>query len=198
MLTMTTFEANLMRLGWVGDRMAIMYKEYPNIDSDTIEYNYKSLATEYIISQLWNFIKIRESLLNDLKSLNKEKIDQCLTDLWSPIFDNKIAIKKIRHNYVSHLQEVEKPFNPFIETIITDTEFPNNAGDILLFTWCVWSYKEFIKKIFKNEWSRAEKKFKVLKPITTQHGKLKQQDIPPIVNQRKQQVLRNLKKNGFI
>ena len=197
MISLTRFESNLMRLGWIGDRLAIIYEQFPNIKQPIQNYNFKSTTTEYAIIQLWNFIKIRESLLKDFKDNGQPLLDKCLMPMWVPILEHKKAIKEIRHKYIAHLQETKKPFNPFIEEIIQTENFPNTVGDLRLMFGCGWGYQVLVKSVFKEEWKKASKKYTALRPIYLPHGVLKPQAVQKFLNKYTNEVIENLKKNGL-
>jgi len=196
MIGLSKFESDLIKLNWVWLRLWAMYTEFPKIQgNDPNSKTFRSVIREMIILQLDNFLKIRDELL---KEPSFKKLDNCLSLLWQPIVTVKTPIKKIRNNYVAHVQEdkfVKKPFQVMIQEIIDKYQLPTSWGYWVMLAGCVMFYGGMIDANFKKEWNTAEKKYKAMSPVSTKYGNVGMSNykrhLKPILEKTKKTLLAN-------
>ena len=171
MVGLTKFESDLIKLNWVWLRLWSMYTEFPKISgSDPNAKTFRSVVREMIILQLDNFLKIRDELLKDTSF---KKLDNCLFPLWQPIIKIKTPMRKIRNNYVAHVQEdkfIKKPFEVMIQEIVDKHQLPISPGYWVMLAGCVMFYGAVVDANFKKEWDSAEKKYTAMSPVLTNYG----------------------------
>jgi len=194
MTGLSKFESDLIKLNWVWLRLLAMYTEFPKIQgNDQNSKTFRSVIREMVILQLDNFLKIRDELLNESSF---KKLDNCLSLLWQPIVKVKTPIRKIRNNYVAHIQEdkfVKKPFEVMIQEIIDKYQLPTSWGYWVMLAGCVMFYGGMIDANFKKEWDTAEKKYNAMSPVLTKYGTVDMSNykrrLKPILEKTKKTLL---------
>ncbi len=192
-MRLSNFEADLMRLHWIGIRLEVLYNGSYGISTKEKDAGwFKNAIREYIIIQLHNFLKLR----NSIKIHSKETMffDECLEPYWKPIHQHKKAIRELRNSYFAHLQE-KKPFEKSIQEIIDTHQFPNYFGDILFFAGCANLYFNSFRNYFKKEYELARKKYKALTPVMIPHGGITEEKVPKKLDIARKQVNENITKN---
>lgn len=119
-----------------------------------------------------NFIVIREELLKNNKF---KKLDGCLTQLWEPILDLKTPIRKIRNNYIAHIQDekyIKNSFDLMIQDIIDSHQVPTSWGFWIMLAGLVMLYGGAVRLNLKKEWDVASKKYVSLTPVSTKYGNI--------------------------
>lgn len=168
MIKLTKFESDLIRLRWIGSRFSNMFNEYRYAKPPKqFAYSFASVLREYAIVQLANFIDARDSLMGELRQMNKLEIDKVLSNQWNPIYAHRQALFKIRNAYIAHIQNKGKPFEITMEEISEKYQFPNVKGDLLYLIAMAMQYHDFIAMYFKNEYKNIEKKLNALRPHKT-------------------------------
>jgi hypothetical protein len=102
MTELSDFESTLIKLQWVKNRLMPIFELFPQIKDDTFGDPFRRVLRETIVVQLHNFIRIRENLIKETKI---QELDNCLEPLWDPIINLEIPIKKLRNQYIAHIQE---------------------------------------------------------------------------------------------
>lgn len=174
--------------------MVPIYHKFHEIKDSESEFGLKSLLREYNIINLYNFIKIRESLLKDFALNNKRQLDTALKPFWEPIVKRKAVIEELRNAYFAHLQEENMPFERAIESILFESNFPSFWGDTVFFAGCVWGYASYVRDNFAKEWADALKKLQVLTPpISRYHGVYSEANVDEALKKVMDEVIGNLK-----
>lgn len=200
---LTEFEKVLYRLAMITGRFHNIFTVLPNLPEEKSFYPFKSSIREYCIIQLHNFIKIRNSVMRELRLMKKENIENCLRPFWEPIFNQKEAIEQFRNQYFAHLQEEEDAFSKTIEQLLYDSKFAGSWNDITFYSGCVLNYSHFIELNFQNEWYSAQAKY-TLKNVTNDISVLfPRSDVAHIADVKTELqktanlVIENLKKNNL-
>ena len=194
--TLSEFESNLVRLMIVTFRFQAIHHEYPNQMKKTSDAMLvRALFRDVTVEQLVNFIKIR----NDLrKNPEFKKVDDTAKVLIQPILDKETPLKKMRNNYVSHIQEDGRKFKEMMGDIVLKYNLPTN--------WAYWSYLAglafmyfgLVDANFKKESDKAEKKYhaKAGFPITISSG-FKMNDVIPKIGKILNPLQVKLDNKGF-
>lgn len=196
-MTLTTFEQNLMRLGWISSRLNIVYKEFEDIGSRKPKYDISSVLSEYAILQISNFLVIRKSLNADFAKAGKPLLDSCLKPILEPILKHETPLTKIRNEYVAHMQNKPTKFQPHVQEIIDRYQFPNRMPELMFFIYCIMIYHHFVKEIFKTENEKAKAKFKAESPANLEYGTMQRNEIKPKVAQLVKNCIKNLKASNY-
>ena len=154
---LTDFESDLLRLSIVHNRLETIYLEFPNhMKSGRRELFVRHLFREITIEQLHNFIRIRKDLV---KNSVFEKLDNILKVMIEPILEYEEPIKKLRNNYVSHIQEEGRKFKTTSNEIILEYNFPTAFSFYAYLAGLVSYYCVIVKSNFKKEYSKSAKKY---------------------------------------
>lgn len=196
-MTLTPFEQNLMRLGWISSRLNIVYEEFKNIDSRKPKYDISSVLSEYTILQISNFLIIRKSLNADFAKAGKPLLDSCLKPILEPILKYETPLTKIRNEYVAHMQNKPTKFQPHVQEIVDQYQFPNRMPELMFFIYCIMIYHHIVKEIFKNENEKAKVKFKAEMPATLEYGTMQRSAIKPKIAQLVKDCIANLKTTNY-
>lgn len=196
MLELTRLESNIIRMNFVWNRLVVIYKDFRTLTYNN-NYGMKSVAREYAIVQLYNFIKIRDAMLPDFAFAGKHQLDSSLKPLWEPILEQKIPLEKLRNSYYAHMQEGKKPFEEFMEDILAESNYPASFGDTIFLVGCACEYCLQVKANFETEWRDAWKKFKVLAPPHMPNARLAESAVNSELVKLREMVLSNLAKNGL-
>jgi len=195
MIKLTKFESNLVRFQWVLNRMAGVYVKFPQIQGkDPLSQAFRSVNRETIIIQAHNFLKIRKDLIKEPKL---KKIDACLEPFWKPIIDLEEPIRKLRNNYIAHVQDKKQAFKELPGDIIDEYQLPNTWGAWLFIAGCIIWYGKFIDANFKKEWDTADRKYRALIPIDLKYSTINLQNYKDHLNNPLQTAMKNLKENNF-
>jgi|GEM_PF-5240982 len=86
MAIMTGFESKLVRLNWIKNEMWTLYEEMPGIrgKNPTNSLIMWEIIGGFMTIRLSEFIEVREKILEDLRLMKKEKVDDCLIAFWQP------------------------------------------------------------------------------------------------------------------
>ncbi|WP_268542330.1 hypothetical protein [Candidatus Nitrosotenuis cloacae] len=196
-MALASFEQNLIRLGWISSRLNIVYKEFENIASRKPEYDISSVLSEYAILQICNFLVVRKSLNADFAKTGKPLLDSCLKPILEPILKYETPLTKIRNEYVAHMQNKSTKFQPHIQEIIDQYQFPNRMPELMFFIYCIMIYHHFVKEIFHDENEKAKAKFKAEMPATLEHGTMQRDEIKPKIGQLVKTCMANLKTANY-
>ena len=158
-MSITKLESNLYRLAFMEGSFYQLYMEFPQIKEGETFYSFKSLIRELAIIKLHSFLKVRNSILEDLTVLKKLSLDESLKPLWEPIIKQKEGIRLLRNKYLAHMQEEDVPFEQTIEGIIYETKIQSSWNDITFYCGCALNYSRFIKANFQQEFESARKKY---------------------------------------
>lgn len=196
---LTDFEADLNKIGWLGEKVAVLKKEFSNANNEGQAPTFKSLIFEFLILQFWNFLELRKFIKRDLSQLSDpklQKVDEYLKPFWEHIEKYESALIELRNNYITHFQEGRK-FKKMIENILIDTGFPTTVGDIEFMAGCIIIYKKYMITIFKNEYARAKKKYQAKRGIYPQQGVIKSESVNKLLKVKILEVNKELAKDGI-
>ncbi|MDH3395543.1 MAG: hypothetical protein OEL52_05235 [Nitrosopumilus sp.] len=195
MTELSDFESTLIKLQWVKNRLMPIFELFPQIKDDAFGDPFRRVLRETIVVQLHNFIRIRENLIKETKI---QELDNCLEPLWDPIINLEIPIKKLRNQYIAHIQEEEKPFKIMPGDIIFSHDVPSTYGDWLFLAGCAASYCELVYVNMKSEWDKAEQKYRALTPFPESHGLITLKNYRQKTKLAYKNTLKNLQKKGFV
>ncbi len=156
-VNLSDFESDLLRLCIIWIRAMTIYKEYPkHMIKNEHELMVRHLFREVTVEQLHNFIKIRKDLLTNQEF---KKLDDIVKPLVEPILQYEEPIKKLRNQYVAHIQEESRKFELMMNDIILEYSFPTSFSYYRYMTGLVFFYCGIIERNFKTEWDKAMKKY---------------------------------------
>ena len=164
MTKLTKFESDLIRLEWVWNRLGSIYLEFPKIQRNSAGSRYFSFVVrDMIILHLHSFLKIRADLIDEPIF---KKLDNCLQLLLKDILHVKKPIKKIRNNYIAHIQDTrdKKPFNTMIQEIVDEYNLPTALVYWIDLAGRVHHYGGFVNANFTNELDVANRKYNAMSP----------------------------------
>lgn len=174
-----------------------MYREFENIDSRKPKYDISSVLSEYVILQICNFLVIRKSLNADFAKAGKPLLNSCLKPILEPILKYETPLTKIRNEYVAHMQNKSAKFQPHVQEIVDQYQFPNRMPELMFFIYCIVIYHHFVKEIFKAENEKAKTKFKAEMPATIEHGTMQRSEIKPKIAQLVKACMANLQTANY-
>jgi len=191
----TELEKILLRFKNLANKLYLLSKEYPKISPQN-KFGLQSLIREYIVLQLWSFLRARDDFLKELEKMNLKIFDESMKPMWEPLIENRTAITKLRNRHIAHVQE-QKPFKEYIYDIIEKYQFAGSTGDILLLCRCVLNYIQFVKTKFKKEWESAGQKYNTLRPYPYSISITKITDLEEIMKRKKLEVQKNFQQNNI-
>ena len=158
-MSLTPFESNLFRLGFLEGSFYQLYNEFPKISEGETFFSLKSAMRELALIKLLSFLKLRDSLLQNLVDMKMEQVDECLKPFWEPIEKQKEGIRLLRNKYLAHMQEEKKPFEITIEGIVYETKIASSWNDITFYCGCALNYCKFVKANFQKDFENAREKY---------------------------------------
>ena len=195
MVKLSDFEANLIKLRWIENRLLPIYELFPKKKNDKYTESLQRVLRETIIVQLHNFIKIRKKLIMNSKI---KELDDCLETLWKPIVELKDPIQEIRNEYIAHIQERGKPFNKMPGDILFPHGAPTTLGDWVFLAGCVAAYSDLVYANIKTEWDKAEEKYKTLMPLPELHGFITMKNYRQKTKTAYESAKKELRDKGFV
>ena len=155
MVKLTNFETNALRLIMVSLRLMSVYHEFPkNMQKGDDAILARSNLRDFCVEQLHNWIKIRKDMRKDPKF---KKLDDLITPLIQPILDKKKPLKKLRDNYVSHIQEEGRNFKDLPNDIVQKYKLPTNWAFYSHLAGLAFYYYGIVDNNFKKEFDHAMK-----------------------------------------
>ncbi len=157
MTELEDFEADMLRLLMVSQRVWTIHKEFPNLTEKTQHGMFvRHIFREYTVINLVNFIKVRRDLT---KNKDFEKLDDVLKPLVEPILKHENAIFQLRNQYIAHVQEDGRKFKVMINEIITKNNFPTNFGFYRYLAGLAGLYCGIVENNYKKVWDEALRKY---------------------------------------
>ena len=117
-------------------------------------FNLRILFRDFAIEQLHNFINIRTDLITDSNFI---KLDNIIKEIIEPILKYEEPIKKLRNNYVAHIQEQRKNFKVTMYDIFLEYTMPPNPERWYYLCGLEFYYFGFVRINFKKEFDCALK-----------------------------------------
>ena len=186
-------ESNFLRLLHVRIKLRVIYDQLPKLSTSTpSERLFRAVIRENIVIQFYNFIQIRNDLIEDPKI---KIVDELIKLCWEPITKFQEPITQLRHNYLAHIQEDNRRFKKPINEIIDEYQFPTKFGEILFMTGCILIYCDVIRINFEKEWICAVKKHDVMNPAPLPYGIVKIANVSTKLKQVSDVVITNLRQN---
>lgn len=155
-MKLTQFEGAIIRLDIVNYRLVAIDTEFPHhAEKNRHSQAVKNILRDAAIEQLYNLIKIRDDMLKEPRF---KSIDDSLECIIQPIIIHREPIKKIRNNYISHIQEKDNRFSVTIQEIHEKHNFPMKFAFFKFLCGLGIHYINFILANFKKEVSHAREK----------------------------------------
>lgn len=127
----------------------------------------RSVLRDSIILNLHNLLQARRDLMSDPLY---RCLDELLTPLIGPILDVKTPIKKLRDEYIAHIQEHRRPFNVRIQDIIDKYMLDMDYEYWLSLARSAASYAMFIQANYAGAMTEAERKYDETLPLPFRYG----------------------------
>lgn len=127
----------------------------------------RSVLRDSIILNLHNLLQARRDLMSDPRY---RCLDELLTPLIGPILDVKTPIKKLRDEYIAHIQEHRRPFKGHIQDIIDRHMLDMHYEYWLSLARSAASYAMFVQANYAGVMTKAERKYDETLPFPFRYG----------------------------
>ena len=197
MVELTAFESNLIRLDWIWIRLNPIVNAFPTIkEHDNNERTFGTVMRELVILYLCNFFSVREDLIKDN---DFRKLDNRLSIFIKEVISYKEPFKKIRNNYVAHIQDGHHvtPFQITLHEIIDEYQLPTALDHSISLAETVRIYCEFVLVNFKDQYNTAARKQKSMDPSPLIWGSVDKTHYTSKLQSRLKQITRDLSSKGY-
>ena len=162
------FEGALLRLMWSQLKLVAIYQNVDTIDgSGKNARNFRGVLRDSIIVNLHNFLRARKDMLDDPRYRD---LDGRLDPLIRPILDVKTPIKRLRDEYIAHVQERRKPFGARIQDIVDRHLLDMHEEYWLALARSAATYAMYVQANYADRIAAVVRRYDETSPLPLMHG----------------------------
>ena len=150
-LEQTLFRLHIIQYSLVGLQNAC-FTAKPPVDKIA-----SSVFSRYAIVDFSQFIDYYHQLLGNLHGVQKQTA-LCFVPFLKELFENESGIRKLRNNWVAHIQDDDK-FTKDLTELVTETGLPNDPNEYYKMSSGINAFIQAIRLILKDDFQKMTAKF---------------------------------------